>query len=95
MAKKTRAAIPNRGESAPFNQSPALNRPAGVSAFQPDPLMGNGLATGAISVGYPLNVFNGFPVSSLQFRSVAQDFRNPMVQEWNLAVQQELPGKWP
>jgi len=44
-------------------------------------------------VGYPVNVFNGFPVSSLQFRSVAEDFDNPMVQEWNLAVQQELPGQ--
>ncbi len=83
---------PNRGESAPFNESPQLNRPAGVSSFQPDPLMGNGLPTGAIAAGYPINVFNGFPVSSLQFRSVAQDFRNPMVQEWNLAIQHQLPG---
>ena len=84
---------PNRGESAPFNQSPQLNRPAGVSSFQPDPLFANGAATGAISVGYPANVFTGFPVSSLQFRSVAQDFRNPLVQEWNLAIQHELPGQ--
>jgi hypothetical protein len=61
--------------------------------FEPDPLLGNGQPTGAISVGYPVNVFNGFPVSSLQFRSVAQDFRNPEVQEWNLAIQQELPGQ--
>jgi hypothetical protein len=83
---------PNRGESAPFNQSPALNRPNGVSNFQPDPLLGNGSATGAIAVGYPTNVFNGFPVSSLQFRSVAQDFRNAMVQEWNLAIQHQFPG---
>ncbi len=84
---------PNRGESAPFNESPQLNRPAGVSSFQPDPLFANGAATGAISTGYPVNVFNGFPVSSLQFRSIAEDFRNPMVQEWNLAVQHELPGQ--
>jgi hypothetical protein len=83
---------PNRGESAPFNQSPQLNRPSGVNQFEPDPLMGNGLPTGAIAVGYPLNVFTGFPVSSLQFRSVAQNFRNPMVQEWNLSVQHELPS---
>jgi hypothetical protein len=83
---------PNRGESAPFNQSPALNRPNGVSNFQPDPLLGNGSPTGAIAVGYPTNVFNGFPVSSLQFRSVAQDFRNAMVQEWNLAIQHQFPG---
>jgi hypothetical protein len=84
---------PNRGESAPFNESPSLNRPAGVSSFQPDPLLGNGQPTGAISVGYPVNVFTGAPLSSLQFRSVAEDFRNPMVQEWNFAVQQELPGQ--
>jgi hypothetical protein len=84
---------PNRGESAPFNLSPQLNRPAGVSSFQPDPLFANGNPTGGVSVGYPTNVFNGFPVSSLQFRAVATDFRNPMVQAWNLSVQQELPGQ--
>lgn len=84
---------PNRGESAPFNLSPQLNRPAGVGAFQPDPFFANGAATGGVSVGYPLNVFNGFPVSSLQFRSVATDFINPMVQEWNLSVQHQLPGQ--
>lgn len=84
---------PNRGESAPFNESPQLNRPAGVSSFQPDPLFANGNPTGGVSVGYPVNVFNGFPVSSLQFRAVATDFRNPLVQAWNLSVQQELPGQ--
>jgi hypothetical protein len=84
---------PNRGESAPFNLSPQLNRPSGVGDFEPDPFFANGTATGGISVGYPVNVFTGFPVSSLQFRSVATDFRNPMIQKWNLAVQQELPGQ--
>lgn len=84
---------PNRGESAPFNESPQLNRPSGVGNFQPDPFFANGAPTGGISVGYPVNVFNGFPVSSLQFRSVATDFRNPMIQKWNIAVQQELPGQ--
>ncbi len=84
---------PNRGESAPFNESPQLNRPAGVSNFQPDPFFANGNPTGGVSVGYPLNVFNGFPVSSLQFRAVATNFRNPMVQSWNLSVQRELPGQ--
>ncbi len=84
---------PNRGESAPFNLSPQLNRPAGVGNFQPDPFFANGAPTGGVTVGYPLNVFNGFPVSSLQFRSLATNFRNPMVQEWNLSIQQELPGQ--
>jgi hypothetical protein len=84
---------PNRGESAPFNESPQLDRPAGVAEFAPDPLMANGSPIGGLSVGFPVNVFNGFPVSSLQFREVAQDFDNPMVQEWNLSVQHELPGQ--
>ncbi len=83
---------PNRGESAPFNESPQLNRPNGVNEFQPDPLMANGSPIGGIAVGFPVNVFTGYPVSSLAFREVAQDFDNPMVQEWNLSVQHELPG---
>jgi hypothetical protein len=81
---------PNRGESAPFNESPQLNRPAGVSSFAPDPYFANGAATGGISYGYPTTVFTTYPVSSLQFREVAEDFRNPMVQKWNVAVQQDL-----
>ncbi|MGI8959118.1 MAG: carboxypeptidase regulatory-like domain-containing protein [Bryobacteraceae bacterium] len=84
---------PNRGESAPFNLSPQLNRPSGVGIFQPDPFFANGNPTGGVSVGSPTNVFTGFPVSSLQFREVATDFRNPMIQKWNLAIQQELPGQ--
>ncbi|HZQ51718.1 MAG TPA: TonB-dependent receptor [Bryobacteraceae bacterium] len=84
---------PNRGESAPFNESPQLNRPSGVSSFQPDPLFANGAPTGGLTIGFPTNVFNGFPVSSLQFREVATDFENPMIQKWNLAIQQELPGQ--
>jgi Carboxypeptidase regulatory-like domain len=84
---------PNRGEAAPFNSSPQLNRPGSVGIFQPNPFFANGNWTGAVSAGYPTNVFSGFPLSSLQFRSVATDFRNPMVQKWNLAIQQQLPGQ--
>jgi len=91
--EENQGGYPNRGESAPFNESPQLGRPAGVGSFQPDPFFANGGATGGVSIGYPVNVFNGFPVSSLQFRSLATDFLNPMVQEWNLSVQQELPGQ--
>jgi hypothetical protein len=83
---------PNRGEAAPFNESPQLNRAAGVSQFLPDPGFANGAATGGVSVGYPLNVFTTYPVSSLQFRSVAQDFDNPMVQKWNAAIQHQFAG---
>ncbi|MGH9581649.1 MAG: carboxypeptidase regulatory-like domain-containing protein, partial [Bryobacteraceae bacterium] len=46
-----------------------------------------------MTVGFPTTVFTTFPVSSLQMREVAPDFRNPMVQEWNFTVQQELPGQ--
>jgi len=81
---------PNRGESAPFNESPQLNRPSGVSEFAPDPFFANGAATGGITVGYPLTVFTTYPVSSLQFREVSNDFLNPMVQKWNFAIQQDL-----
>ncbi len=84
---------PNRGESAPFNFSPQLNRPAGVGSFQPDPSFADGAPIGGVSIGYPTNVFNGYPVSSLQFRSVATNFDNPMVQEWNLSVQHQLAGQ--
>ncbi|MGA2135362.1 MAG: carboxypeptidase-like regulatory domain-containing protein [Bryobacteraceae bacterium] len=81
---------PNRGESAPFNESPQLNRPSGVSEFEPDPFFANGSAIGGISVGYPLTVFTTYPVSSLQFREVANDFDNPMVQKWNVSIQRDL-----
>jgi hypothetical protein len=81
---------PNRGESAPFNESPQLNRPSGVGSFQPDPYFAGGAATGGITGGYPATVFTTYPVSSLQFREVSEDFDNPMVQKWNVAVQQEL-----
>jgi len=81
---------PNRGESAPFNESPQLNRPNGVGGYLADPYFANGAATGGIAFGYPATVFTTYPVSSLQFREVSQDFRNPMVQKWNIAVQQEL-----
>jgi hypothetical protein len=78
---------PNRGESAPFNESPYFQRPAtgaGSTMFDTNPYFAGGL-----SGGYPVNIFSGpAPVS---FRSLAMDFRNSMVHKWNLAVQQELP----
>ena len=78
---------PNRGESAPFNESPYFQRPAsgpGATMFDTNPYFAGGL-----QAGYPLNVFSGpAPVS---FRSLATDFRNSIVHKWNVAVQQELP----
>jgi len=84
---------PNRGESAPFNESPQLNRPSGVNGFDPNPFFANGNWTNGIATGFPVNVFTTQPVSSLQFRSVSQDFRNPMVQKWNLTLQEQLPSQ--
>ena len=81
---------PNRGESAPFNFSPSLARTASVGSFQPNPAFANGNATGGLTVGFPQNVLNGYPAASLQFRSVATNFINPMVQKWNFAIQQQL-----
>ncbi len=81
---------PSRGEALPFNESPQLNYPAGVNQFAPNPLFANGAATGGITIGYPQTVFSTYPVTSVQFREVANDFRNPMVQKWNLGVQQQL-----
>ena len=75
---------PNRGESVPFNESPNLNRPAGVGSFDPNPFF-----PGGVSGGYPLNVFSlNAPVA---FRGVAVDFRNSLVHKWNFAIQHQLP----
>jgi hypothetical protein len=81
---------PSRGEALPFNESPQLNYPAGVNQFAPNPLFANGAPTGGLTIGYPQTVFSTYPVTSVQFREVANDFRNPMVQKWNLGVQQQL-----
>ncbi len=75
---------PNRGESVPFNQSPNLNRPAGVGDFETNPFFPNG-----VSGGYPVNVFN-LP-APVAFRGVATNFRNSLVHKWNVAIQRELP----
>lgn len=75
---------PNRGESVPFNESPNLNRPAGVGVFDPNPFF-----PGGVSGGYPVNVFS-LP-APVAFRGVAVNFRNSLVHKWNFAVQHELP----
>ncbi len=82
---------PQRGESAPFNFSPLLNRPDGVGTFQPVPYFNGGAATGQFSAGFPTNVFS-IP-AQLQFREIYPGFKNGMVQKWTVAVQQELPGQ--
>ncbi|HKE23312.1 MAG TPA: carboxypeptidase regulatory-like domain-containing protein [Bryobacteraceae bacterium] len=84
---------PNRGEGVPFNETVNLQRANGVSSFvgisMPQCTGCNYMPNGLVS-GYPLNVFTlPAPVS---FRGVQPDFRNPLVQKWNLVVQHELPG---
>lgn len=76
---------PNRGESAPFNESPLLNRLAGVGQFDVNPFF-----AGGVSGGYPSNVFS-LP-APIQFRGVATNFRNSLVHKWNVALQRELPS---
>ena len=75
---------PNRGESVPFNESPILDRSASASPWSVNPYF-----TGGVQAGYPTDVFSlPAPVS---FRALAEDFRNSLVDKWNLAIQRELP----
>jgi hypothetical protein len=84
---------PNRGEGVPFNETVNLVRGGTVSSFIGinDPnCAGCNYMPGGLTGGYPTNVFTlPAPVS---FRGVQSDFRNPLVQKWNLIVQRELPG---
>jgi hypothetical protein len=75
---------PNRGENVPFNITVRLDRPAGVSIFERNPWFSG------VSNGFPINVFS-LP-APMDFRQVANNYRNPMVQKWNLAIQREFGG---
>jgi hypothetical protein len=70
---------PNRGENAPFNQEQRLEPP---SEFAPNPFMAR------FSDGFPANVF-ALP-AAISFRTIAPNFRNPLVHKWNFAIQREL-----
>jgi len=84
---------PNRGEGVPFNETVNLVRGSTTSGFLgvSDPnCVGCNYFPGGLTSGFPLNVFSlPAPVS---FRGVQNDFRNPLVQKWNVIVQRELPG---
>jgi len=84
---------PNRGEGVPFNETVNLNRLAGISSYigVSDPACtGCQFFPGGLTGGYPTNVFTGpAPISLL---GVQSDFRNGLVQKWNLIVQRELPS---
>jgi hypothetical protein len=77
----------------PFNETVNLVRGTGVSSFigvSDTNCPGCNYFPGGLTGGYPTNVFSlPAPVS---FRGVQNDFRNPMVQKWNVVVQRELPS---
>lgn len=78
---------PNRGEGVPFNQTTTLSRPPNVTTFEPNPFFN---ANAGVSNGFPLNIFSlNAPIN---FRSVAQNFRNPLVHKWNVSIQREFKG---
>jgi hypothetical protein len=85
---------PNRGEGVPFNETVQLARPSGVSTFigvSMPQCTGCNYFPNGLTGGYPTTVFTlPAPVS---FRGVQADFRNPLVQKWNVVVQRELPGQ--
>ena len=70
---------PNRGEGVPFNQDQRFSPP---NDFALIPNLGK------FSDGFPVNAFT-LP-ASISFRSIAPNFRNPLVHKWNLAIQREL-----
>jgi hypothetical protein len=76
---------PNRGEGVPFNQTTTLLRPASVGIFEPNPFFN---PNAGVTSGFPINIFSlNAPVN---FRSVALNFRNPLVHKWNFSVQREF-----
>lgn len=78
---------PNRGEGVPFNQTTTLARPPAVGTFDPNPFFN---ANGGVTGGFPVNIFSlNAPIN---FRSIAQNFRNPMVHKWNFSIQREFKG---
>jgi hypothetical protein len=79
--EENQGGYPNRGEAVPFNETVNLDRgTAGI--FDPSPYFTT------LSAGFPSNVF-ALP-APVSFRGVEQNFRNPLVHKWNVAVQRDL-----
>ncbi|MGH9631189.1 MAG: carboxypeptidase regulatory-like domain-containing protein, partial [Bryobacteraceae bacterium] len=70
---------PNRGEGVPFNQTQNLNLT--------NPSLMNPFLT-RFTDGWPVDVFN-LP-ANISFRTIAPNFRTPLVQKWNATIQQDL-----
>jgi len=84
---------PNRGEGVPFNESVSLSRTTGLPGYIgiSDPACnGCQYMPGGLTGGFPSNPFA--LNAGISLRGVQPDFRNPLVQKWNLAIQRELPG---
>lgn len=81
--EENQGGYPNRGEAAPFNITADLSRPNNLDKFQKNPYFAGGL-----SGGFPTNVFT-LPVP-ISFRGISTNFRTPLVQKWNFAVQREF-----
>ncbi len=81
--EENQGGYPNRGEAAPFNETVQLNRNGGPNVFDRQPVF-----PGRRLWRVPSNVFTlDVPPA---FRGISQNFRNPLVHKWNVAVQQDL-----
>lgn len=82
--EENQGGYPNRGEAVPFNETVQLNR-TGLDNFASNAYFNS---TNGVSGGFPTNVFTlDVPPA---FRGITQNFRNPIVHKWNVAIQQEL-----
>jgi hypothetical protein len=80
--EENQGGYPNRGEAAPFNETVQLNR-TGLGNFDTNPYFQGGLSSGFLPNVFTLDV----PPA---FRGITQNFRNPLVHKWNVAIQQDL-----
>jgi hypothetical protein len=86
--EENQGANPNLGESAPFNLTVVHGR-TDRNLNSIDLFAANPWFPGGLSGGFATNVFS-LP-AQIQFRAFGMNYRNPMVQKWNVAVQRELP----
>jgi hypothetical protein len=84
---------PNRGEGVPFNETVSMSRTDGISKYVgiTDPTCnGCQYMPGGLTGGFPADPFS--LNAGISLRGVQTNFRNPLVQKWNLMIQRELPG---
>jgi len=80
--EENQGGYPNRGEAIPFNETVGLAHPN--AQFVSNPYFAGGL-----SGGFPSSVFSlDAPPAP---RGISQNFRNPLVHKWNVALQKEFP----